>query len=145
MEMVHQDLKPENIMIDLAGTVELVDFGSTKVAGIVEIETPIQGVNLLGTKNYSAPEYLLDQPGTNRSDIYSLGVIIYEMLTGALPYGEMPANWSDKRAIKKLNYTAATDHNPAVSTWIDTAMKKGVHPDPHPAAFLAGPLRSCNH
>ena len=130
LEMVHQDLKPENIIIDDTGTVKLVDFGSTKVAGIAEITTPVDRSNLLGTKNYTAPEYTMDQPGSNRSDIYSLGVITYEMLTGKLPYGEMPANWKNKDFTRLLIYIPATDYNTGVPGWTDAMLKKAVNPDP---------------
>ena len=131
LEMLHQDLKPENIIIDQSGTVKLIDFGSTKVAGIAEISTPLVHTNLLGTKNYTAPEYAKDQPGTNRSDIYSLGVITYQMLSGKLPYGEMPSNWKTTNFIDVLSYTPLTDYNPSVPKWISATLKKAVHPDPN--------------
>ena len=130
LEMLHQDLKPENILINPAGTVKLIDFGSTKVAGIAEIQTPIEQTNLLGTKNYTAPEYANDQPGSNRSDIYSLGVITYEMLSRNLPYGEMPNNWKTKNLVTKMHYTPLTDHNSSVPKWLSATLKKAVHPDP---------------
>ncbi|MCK5360091.1 MAG: protein kinase, partial [Gammaproteobacteria bacterium] len=57
LEMLHQDLRPENIMIDSTGTVKIIDFGSTRVAGIMEITTPIERDSLLGTAQYTAPEY----------------------------------------------------------------------------------------
>jgi serine/threonine protein phosphatase PrpC len=53
LEMLHQDIKPENIMIDATGKVTVIDFGSTKIAGIAEITTPIERLNLLGTVNYN--------------------------------------------------------------------------------------------
>lgn len=131
MEMLHQDLKPENIMVDNHGTVKLVDFGSTKVAGIAEITSPVYQINLLGTKNYTAPEYAKDRPGSNRSDIYSLGVITYEMLSGKLPYGEMPDNWKTTNFVTYLQYTPLTDHNSSVPKWLSATLKKAVHPDPN--------------
>ncbi|MBL4764825.1 MAG: serine/threonine protein kinase, partial [Colwellia sp.] len=79
MDMLHQDIKPGNIMITAEGLVKIVDFGSTKIAGIADISTPVQRSELLGTKNYTAPEYLLGESGTARSDMFSLGCIIYEM------------------------------------------------------------------
>jgi serine/threonine protein phosphatase PrpC len=130
LEMLHQDLKPENIIINHSGTVKLIDFGSTKVAGIAEISTPLEHTNLLGTKNYTAPEYANDQPGTNRSDIYSLGVITYQMLSGKLPYGDMPANWKTTDFKDKLVYTPLTDYNASIPKWISATLRKAVHPDP---------------
>ncbi len=84
-EMIHQDIKPENIMIDTQGTVKIIDFGSTKIAGLEEIASPLAPHHLVGTLDYAAVEYFREQPGSNRSDIFSLGVITYEMLTGRLP------------------------------------------------------------
>lgn len=127
LEMLHQDLKPENIMIDEVGTVKLVDFGSVKVAGIAEITTPIERDSLLGTKNYTAPEYADDPLGTNASDIYSLGVITYEMLTGYLPYGEMPSNWKNKDVFKRLRYTPTIRYVSNLPLWIDAFLKKATH------------------
>ncbi len=126
MEMIHQDLKPENIMIDIHGTVKIIDFGSTKIAGLEEIVTPLTSHHLVGTLNYAAVEYFRDQPGSNRSDIFSLGVIAYEMLTGHLPYGKTLS----KRALRHLKYTSVRDFNPAVPAWLDAVLKKAVHPEP---------------
>ena len=86
LEMLHQDVRPDNIMIDKTGTVKIIDFGSTKVAGVSEAE-PMAGSEILGTEQYAAPEYFLGASGSARSDQFSLGVIAYQMLTGELPYG----------------------------------------------------------
>ena len=104
LQMLHQDLKPENIMIDAHGKVSIIDFGSTKIAGIAEIFSPIEQLNLLGTKNYTAPEYLLGQPGSNRSDIFSLATITYELLTGKLPYGTMLDKMTSLKSTSSLKY-----------------------------------------
>ncbi|HIA14297.1 MAG TPA: bifunctional protein-serine/threonine kinase/phosphatase [Nitrospirales bacterium] len=125
-EMIHQDLKPENIMIDRFGYVKIIDFGSTKVAGVEEIATPIERPYMLGTANYTAPEYLQGYAGSERSDIFSLGVLTYEMLTGTLPYGPEPTVGK----INSLAYTPGYQHNPAIPVWMDGALEKAVHPNP---------------
>jgi serine/threonine protein phosphatase PrpC len=130
LEMLHQDIKPENIMIDATGKVTVIDFGSTKIAGIAEITTPIERINLLGTVNYTAPEYLLGQPGSNRSDIFSLGTIAYELLTGKLPYNSALEKVDIGKRPRNLYYQVSTQHNPMIPTWMDRALRKAVHPDP---------------
>ncbi len=125
-EMIHQDLKPGNIMIDQQGTVKIIDFGSTKIAGIQEVSSPIQRGELLGTYDYAAPEYFEGYPGTHQSDIYSLGVITYEMLTGALPYGG-PLS---KRKLKRAKYISARQHNSDLPAWVDGALEKATQINP---------------
>jgi serine/threonine protein phosphatase PrpC/predicted Ser/Thr protein kinase len=131
MEMLHQDLRPENIMIDSTGTVKIIDFGSTRVAGIMEITTPIERTDLLGTAQYTAPEYFLGESGTPRSDMFSLGVITYQMLTGKLPYGTQVAKSRTKAAQNKLNYHSVLHDECEVPAWIDEALRKVVHPNPY--------------
>ena len=125
-EMVHQDLKPDNIMIDDQGTVKIVDFGSTKIAGIQEISKPIERNQLLGTFDYAAPEYFEGYAGTHQSDIYSIGVITYEMLCGKLPYGK-PLSENNLNIVK---YHSAKYINSKIPAWIDGALEKGVLLDP---------------
>jgi len=122
-EMIHQDLKPENIIINTQGTVKIIDFGSTKVAGIEEITSPVHRLSLLGTQHYTAPEYLLGQTASHRSDAFSLAVICYEMLTGKLPYGEKYG----EKALSKLHYIPISDFNKDIPLWVDGAIKKALH------------------
>lgn len=130
LEMVHQDLKPDNIMIDGNGTVKILDFGATRVAGIMEIATPIEQINLLGSAAYAAPEYFLGENGSSRSDIYSLGVIAYQMLSGKLPYGVEVAKSRTKAAQKKLAYQSVLNEEREIPAWVDDAIRKAVEPDP---------------
>ena len=125
-EMIHQDLKPENILIDPHGTVKIIDFGSTKIAGLEEIASPSRATHPMGTVGYSAPEYVLEHPVSNRSDIFSLGVIVYEMLTGKLPYGE---GFASRRDTHRLTYIPATRHNQDIPPWVDAALARAVHRD----------------
>jgi len=130
LEMLHQDLRPNNVMIDNTGTVKIIDFGSTRVAGIVENATPIERHDLLGTAPYTAPEYFLGEGGTTRSDLFSLGVIAYQMLSGKLPYGTKVAKTRTRAAQRKLTYRSLLDEHREIPPWIDDALKKAVHPDP---------------
>jgi serine/threonine protein phosphatase PrpC len=130
LEMLHQDVRPENIMIDAAGTVKIIDFGSVRVAGLAEIEATIEQPNLLGTEQYAAPEYFLGEPGTSRSDLFSLGVIIYEMLAGRLPYGARVSRARTRDAQRQLVYTSVLDPTRDIPAWIDHALEKALHPNP---------------
>lgn len=134
MEMLHQDLKPENIMITSDSTVKIIDFGSVKIAGIAEI-TPLEkkgdnDENILGTLNYTAPEYHLGQRGTIQSDLYSLGVITYEMINKALPFGKGMPEKPNKINLAKLQYVPSIHLNPMVPQWIDGALKKATSINP---------------
>ncbi len=131
MEMLHQDLRPENIMIDSTGTVKIIDFGSTKVAGISEITSPIERANFLGTMQYTAPEYMLGQEGRPNADLFSLAVITYQMLAGKQPYGAQVAKATTKSAQNKLKYNPLPHDERHIPLWIDGALKKALHPDPY--------------
>jgi ribosomal protein L39E len=128
MEMLHQDLRPENIMIDKTGTVKIIDFGSVRVSGIAEA-APSDG-EILGTEQYTAPEYFLGEGGSARSDMFSLGVIAYQMLTGRLPYGAQAARVRTRAQSRKLKYRSALDDNRDIPSWVDGALKRAVHPNP---------------
>lgn len=131
LEMLHQDLRPENIMIDATGTVKIIDFGSTRVAGIMEIASPTERSDLLGTAQYTAPEYFLGESGTPRSDMFSLAVITYQMLTGKLPYGVQVAQCRTRAAQNKLSYSPIREHDRGIPAWIDDVLRKALHPDPY--------------
>jgi protein phosphatase len=99
-EMIHQDLRPANIMIDKTGSVKIIDLGAVKVGGITEINTFTEE-GILGTMTYSAPEYFLGEVGTYRSDMFSFGVIVYQMLSNKLPYGIHVAKATTKKRSTK--------------------------------------------
>jgi serine/threonine protein kinase/serine/threonine protein phosphatase PrpC len=131
LEMLHQDLRPNNILIDNTGTVKIIDFGSTRVAGLLEIDTPLVHSHLLGTAQYTAPEYFLGESGTARSDLFSLGVMTYQMLTGKLPYGTEVSKARTRAAQKKLSYRSVLDEEREIPAWVDDALRKAVHPNPY--------------
>lgn len=131
LEMIHQDIRPENIMIDKLGTVKIIDFGSTKVAGIVEITSPLERANFLGTMQYTAPEYMLGQEGMANADLFSLAVITYQMLTGKQPYGAQVAKATTKSAQNKLKYSSLPYDDRNIPLWVDGAIKKALQPNPY--------------
>ncbi len=81
--MVHRDVKPANVMITLDGQVILTDFG---IAKIVSASNITASGAMVGTPSYMAPEQGMGQPGDERSDIYSLGVMLYQLVLGRLPF-----------------------------------------------------------
>jgi serine/threonine protein kinase len=130
MEMLHQDLRPENVMIDQTGTVKIIDFGSARVAGVDECAGPLERAGILGALQYTAPEYFVGDPGSERSDLYSLGVIAYRMLSGRLPYGAAAARIRSRAAQRRLQYETLAGEEREVPAWVDAALRKAVHPDP---------------
>jgi serine/threonine protein phosphatase PrpC len=129
-EMLHQDLRPNNIMIDTNGTLKIIDFGSVRVAGIAEIVSPQAQQQILGTAQYTAPEYFLGEAGTSHSDMFSLGVIACQMLSGRLPYGTNVAKAGSRAAQRKLVYQSVLDDECTIPAWVDGALRKAVHPNP---------------
>jgi serine/threonine protein phosphatase PrpC len=130
MEMLHQDLRPENIMIDRTGTVKIIDFGSVSVAGVNERASAGEPSRILGALQYTAPEYFVGDAGSERADLYSLGVIVYRMLSGRLPYDAEAARVRTRAAQRKLRYAPVLDEGRDIPLWIDAALRKAVHPEP---------------
>ncbi|WP_105101845.1 bifunctional protein-serine/threonine kinase/phosphatase [Microbulbifer pacificus] len=128
-EILHQDLRPENIMISCAGTVTLIDLGSARVAGIAEAAEE-NGQLILGTALYSAPEYFLGDGGTPRSDLFSLAVLTYHLLSGEFPYGTQVARCHTVAAQHKLRYRSVLSESRAIPAWIDATLKRALQPNP---------------
>jgi serine/threonine protein phosphatase PrpC len=128
-EMLHQDLRPENILITHTGTVKIIDFGAAYVAGVEEAG-PAPAAGIPGTLQYTAPEYFTGETVSWRSDQFSLGVIAYEMLTGALPYGTAVSRLRRPAERRRLRYHPARAVVPGLPDWIDTALARALHPEP---------------
>ncbi|TXG79084.1 MAG: bifunctional protein-serine/threonine kinase/phosphatase [Rhodocyclaceae bacterium] len=126
LEMLHRDLRPDNIMIDRAGTVKIIDFGSTLVAGMQESVQAEEGEFTLGTPQYTAPEYFLGEPGSTRADLFSLAVITYQMLTGRLPYGAGVARARTRSALNRLEYRSALHDERDLPAWVDETLRKAL-------------------
>lgn len=129
-EMLHQDLRPENIMIDRHGTVRLIDFGSVHVAGLAEGTHEARPQAILGSLQYTAPEYFIGGGGTPTSDLYALAVLTYQMLTGQLPYGLQVTQLRTPADLKGLRYIPVRSLRPDLPPWLDAVLRKALHPQP---------------
>jgi len=89
-----------------------------------------QGSRILGTFQFTAPEYFVGDAGTERSDLYSLGVIAYQMLSGRLPYDAEAARVRTRAAQRKLRYATVLNEQRDLPAWVDAALRKAVHPEP---------------
>jgi protein phosphatase len=134
LEIIHRDLKPENLMITSAGEIKLIDFGVASIAALDENINNIKESAPAGTLNYVAPESIESLRYSHQSDLFSIGVITYEMLTGHIPYAT-PSS-SPSATLKKLglshhwHYQSALDYRPELPFWLDLALRKSVEPDP---------------
>lgn len=127
-EMLHQDLRPANVMVDRLGTVTLIDLGSVHVAGLSEGTGDAGAQALVGELQYAAPEYFIGNGGSAASDLFSLAVLSYQMLTGQLPYGLQVTRVRGPRELHRLQYEPARTHRPDLPAWLDEVLRKALHP-----------------
>jgi len=126
--VIHRDMKPANILINEEGLVKVVDFGIAAAARNSETRLTKTGT-LVGTPTYIAPEQVLGKPVDNRTDIYSLGIIMYEMLSGKPPYqGEdyMSLMYQHVQGGAPLLYTV----NPKISKTLSAVVAKAMATEP---------------
>jgi serine/threonine-protein kinase len=125
--VVHRDLKPENIMVDEHDHIKLIDFGIAGDAAAKRL-TYANFTAAIGTPNYISPEQVKGKRGDGRSDIYSMGVILYEMLSGKLPFtGPNPMAAMNDRL---LNYPVPpTVANPAISPQLQEVIYRAMERD----------------
>ncbi|MGH1469718.1 MAG: protein kinase domain-containing protein [Cellvibrionaceae bacterium] len=126
--MTHRDLKPENIILDKNNQAKIIDFGTVLVEGLEEIDSPLSEEIPVGSVDYIAPEYLLGSIHPS-SDLFSLGVIIYEMLCGHLPYKELTAQAHPKR-FADWKFRSMTNFRKDIPIWVGLTLKKACEPDP---------------
>jgi serine/threonine-protein kinase len=86
LAIIHRDIKPENIILDATGSAKLMDFGLARPVARAEAGQTQAGM-IVGTPHYLAPEQLQGLDPDTRSDVYACGVVLYEIFTGALPFG----------------------------------------------------------
>ena len=126
--VVHRDLKPENIMVDGEGRIKLIDFGIAGQVGAKRL-TFAKLTQVAGTPDYISPEQVKGKRGDGRSDIYALGVMLYEMLTGKTPFpGSNPFAIMNERL---LNHPIPPrEANPEISPELQEVIYRALERDP---------------
>ena len=127
--VVHRDLKPENIMVDNHDNVKLIDFGIASKEGSRRL-TYAGFSQTLGTPDYISPEQVKGKRGDQRSDIYAMGVMLYEMLTGRTPFtGPSPLAIMNDRLIN--HPYPPREANPEISPQLQEVIYRALERDPH--------------
>ena len=141
--VVHRDVKPNNVMLARDGTVRLLDFGLARGSGI-DVTTLTRTGTMLGTPGYMSPEQFDAHGVDERSDLYSLGVVLFEMLTGRLPFrGQTPI--AVALAHKSETPPLPRTLRPGVPAWIERIVMRCLEKEPEKryasALELAAELR----
>lgn len=129
-DMVHRDIKPENVMVNHLGEIKLIDFGTVLVKSLQETNQLLDEDTPLGSVNYIAPEYLLSNQSDHRSDLFSVAVVCYEMLTGELPF--KPFAYKDYRPkhLTEWHYISLRERRADLPVWLDLTLQKALQPSP---------------
>lgn len=127
-DMLHQDLRPENVMIDAQGTVTLIDLGGVHVAGLTEGTAEADALAIRGALQYVAPEYFVGEGGSPAADLFALAVVTYQMLTGQLPYGLEVPKVRHERDLHRLSYVPLRTLRPDLPAWVDAVLRKALQP-----------------
>ena len=126
--VVHRDLKPENIMIDADDNIKLIDFGIASNVGSRRL-TFAKFSPTMGTPDYISPEQVRGKRGNARSDIYALGVMLYEMLTGTAPFtGDNPLLIMNDRLLN--NPVPPREIDPSISPQLQEVIYRALERDP---------------
>ena len=126
--VIHRDLKPENIMVDADDRIKLIDFGVAANAGSRRL-TFAKLTQAMGTPDYISPEQVKGKRGDSRSDIYALGIMFYEMLTGKVPFtGPNPFVIMNERLLN--NPIPPREVNPEISPELQEIIYRALERDP---------------
>jgi beta-lactam-binding protein with PASTA domain/predicted Ser/Thr protein kinase len=123
--IVHRDIKPHNVIVDDEGRAKVTDFGIARAGASDMTETG----SIMGTAQYLSPEQAQGHPVDARADLYSIGIVLYELLTGAPPFdAESPVTIALKQVSEEP--VPAMQRNPAVSPALDAVVMRALRKDP---------------
>ncbi len=124
--IIHRDLKPDNLMLTPAGTLKVMDFG---IARITDSSHLTQTGLLVGTLRYIAPEQIRGEEVDRRTDVYSLGAVLYQMITGRVPF-DGKSDFGILKAQLEDSPPPPVSLAPAIPEWLDRAILRALEKDP---------------
>lgn len=131
--VVHRDFKPENVLITRnseLGSACIIDYGTAQIDGLAELPTAIEESVPMGSVGYIAPEYLLGDTVDWRADQFALGCVLYELLSGHLPYDMERSRYQQPSSLADWHYRPIRKFRPDLPSWLDSALRKACAPDP---------------
>jgi len=123
---IHRDIKPSNLMITPNGEVKVMDFGIARVRGSKRLT---QAGKMIGTPAYMSPEQIRGKEGDERSDLYSLAIVLYEMLCGTVPF-DADSDFETQRGHLEVTPPALTKRVPELPAQINKALMRALEKDP---------------
>ena len=128
-DVLHRDVKPSNIVVRPDGSVKIMDFGLSR--RISDLSAGTQAGEIAGTISYLPPERFLGKPADERSDLYSLGIVLYEILTGVLPFRNDKEDLvAEVFAHVNERATTPSQYNPSIGTELEQIVLKLIEKDP---------------
>lgn len=139
-DVIHRDIKPANVMLLKNGTVKVTDFGIAKAISSSRTKTGV----ILGTPNYMSPEQIMGQKIDSKSDIFSLGVLFYQLITGELPFhGENLSGLLYQ--ITQVKHPSPRQYNPKIPRVCEQILDKALDKDPAKRFRSAGDMAKVIH
>ncbi|MGI6695053.1 MAG: protein kinase domain-containing protein [Christensenellales bacterium] len=143
--IIHRDIKPQNILVDRQGYIKVSDFGIARMVGANTMQDAEGKPSVMGSVHYFSPEQAQGETATISSDLYSVGVVLYEMLTGTVPFeGETPVAIAIQHV--QVAPKPIRELNPAVSQALENVVAKAMEKDPKQryasAMFMAQALHA---
>ncbi|MFM9904692.1 MAG: serine/threonine protein kinase [Pyrinomonadaceae bacterium] len=135
--IIHRDIKPANMMLTEKGTLKVLDFGIARLLGSARMT---RAGNIIGTLEYMAPEQVRGHETDGRSDIYALGMMLYEVLTGQLPF-QTENEFELMKSQTEMTPTPPREINPNIPIGVEAAIMKAIQKDPADRFQTGGDFR----